>query len=72
MLAEPAPDVMLEGVDATGLIFVATGYVSTPRITYRVRSALLFVILKKLNEAGLPLSNPPTLIMKESAAGEAR
>jgi small-conductance mechanosensitive channel len=66
MLHEPAPDVMLEGVDATGLIFVATGYVSSPRITYRIRSALLFVILKKLHEAGLPLSNPPTMVLKES------
>lgn len=71
MLQEPAPDVMLEGVDATGLIFVATGYVSTPRITYRVRSALLFVILKKLNEAGLPLSNPPMMLLKESGDPQA-
>jgi small-conductance mechanosensitive channel len=68
MLTEPAPDVMLEGVDATGLIFVATGYVNTPRIAYRVRSALLFVILKTLREAGLPLSNPPIMVMKESSA----
>ncbi|NGM87357.1 mechanosensitive ion channel family protein [Parapusillimonas sp. SGNA-6] len=68
MLPEPAADVMLEGVDASGLIFVATGYVSTPRITYRVRSALLFTIIKKLNEAGMPLSNPPVMVMKESAA----
>lgn len=71
MLQEPAPDVMLEGVDTTGLIFVATGYVNTPRITYRVRSALLFVILKKLNEAGLPLSNPPMMVLKESGDQQA-
>ncbi|SHI17609.1 DUF3772 domain-containing protein [Pollutimonas bauzanensis] len=65
VLDEPAPDVMLDGIDATGLVFNATGYVGSPRAAYRVRSALLFEILKQLREAGLPLVNPPTMVLKE-------
>lgn len=69
-LDEPSPDVMLDGVDATGLVFNATGYVGSPRAAYRVRSALLFDILKRLREAGLPLVSPPTMVLKEVASGE--
>ncbi|RTZ42443.1 mechanosensitive ion channel family protein [Candidimonas sp. SYP-B2681] len=69
VLDEPAPDVMLDGVDATGLVFNATGYVGSPRSAYGVRSALLFEILKQLREAALPLVNPPTMVLKE--AGQA-
>jgi len=70
ILDEPMPDVMLDGVDATGLIFNATGYVGSPRSAYRVRSAVLFEILKQLREAKLPLVNPPTMMLKESAPSE--
>lgn len=66
VLEEPAADVMLDGVDATGLVFSATGYVSSPRAAYRIRSALLFEILKQLREADLPLVNPPTMVLKET------
>jgi small-conductance mechanosensitive channel len=66
ILDEPQPDVMLDGVDATGLVFNATGYVGSPRSAYRIRSALLFEILKRLRDAKLPLVNPPTMVLKES------
>ncbi len=66
ILDEPAPDVMLDGVDATGLVFNATGYVGSPRSAYRVRSALLFEILKQLRDAQLPLLNPPTMVLQEA------
>jgi small-conductance mechanosensitive channel len=70
ILDEPMPDVMLDGIDATGLIFSATGYVGSPRSAYRVRSAVLFEILKQLHEAKLPLVSPPTMILKESAPSQ--
>ncbi len=66
ILDEPQPDVMLDGVDATGLVFNATGYVGSPRSAYRIRSALLFEILKRLREAELSLVNPPTMVLRES------
>lgn len=71
ILDEPAADVMLDGVDASGLIFNATGHVISPRAAYRVRSALLFDILRRLREANLSLLKPPTMVLKESAASAA-
>lgn len=71
ILEEPAADVMLDGVDASGLILIATGYVGSPRAAYRVRSALLFDILKALRQQGIPLVSPPVMVMKESAAYDA-
>ncbi len=65
LLDEPAPDVMLDGVDATGLVFNATGYVGSPRAAYGVRSALLFEILKRLRVADFPLISPQTMLLKE-------
>jgi small-conductance mechanosensitive channel len=59
VLDEPQPDVMLDSVDATGLVFSATAYVSSPRVAYRVRSALLYTILKEFRGAGVPLFSPP-------------
>lgn len=66
ILKEPAADVMLEGVDAGGLRFSATGYVHTPRAAYQVRSALLFELLKRFKAANLTLLNPTTMVLKEA------
>ncbi|NYT43398.1 mechanosensitive ion channel family protein [Alcaligenaceae bacterium] len=71
VLKEPAADVMLDGVDPNGLIFVATGYVSSPRAAYRVRSALLFVILKVLREQNVPLVSPALMVMQPPEASGA-
>ncbi|HUH60174.1 MAG TPA: DUF3772 domain-containing protein [Candidimonas sp.] len=70
MLAEPAPDVMLEGIDATGLVFNATGYVGSPRMASRVRSDLLFDVLRRLREAGMPLATPPTMAILPAPYGD--
>jgi small-conductance mechanosensitive channel len=64
----PEPNVFLDGIDGTNLIFNATGYVSSPRAAYRTRSALLFEILRRLNGAGLKLAKPPTLLVRAPAA----
>jgi small-conductance mechanosensitive channel len=63
---DPAPEVQLEGIDAAGLLFNATGYVSSPRMASAVRSALLFEMLKCLREAGMPLSTPTTLLLSDA------
>ncbi len=63
VLESPAPDVFLDGIDAGHLIFNARGYVSSPRAAYGVRSALLFTVLKRLDEAGLEVSSPPTMLL---------
>jgi len=63
VLESPAPNVFLDGIDAGHLIFNARGYVSSPRAAYGVRSALLFTVLKRLDEAKLEVSSPPTMLL---------
>lgn len=66
MQPTPAPSVALEGIDSNGkLMFNATAYVPTPRRSYGVRSDVWLVALKELRAAGLPLSNPSTMVLRE-------
>ncbi|OWT65881.1 mechanosensitive ion channel protein [Candidimonas nitroreducens] len=66
VLDEPAPSVLLEGLDAGGLVFNLIGYVVSPRAASGVRSDLLFDVLRRLREAGLPLSTPSTMLLAEA------
>ncbi len=68
MLEEPRPDVMLDSIEASGLIFIATGYVNSPRMVARVRSALLFDILHRLQQEDIALAAPATMMLKEVSA----
>lgn len=63
VLDAPTPDVFLDGIEGGHLIFNAKGYVSSPRAAYGVRSALLFTVLKRLHDAGLEVSSPPTMLL---------
>ena len=65
----PAPSVLLDGIDHGQLMFNATGYVNSPRSVARVRSALLFDVLKRLHDADIQLSSPPTMLIS-AAPGE--
>ncbi len=67
VLDSPGPAVLLDGVDNGQLMFNATGYANSPRIVARVRSELLFDVLKRLSEAGITLSRPPTLLINAPA-----
>ncbi|HWH83070.1 MAG TPA: mechanosensitive ion channel domain-containing protein, partial [Burkholderiaceae bacterium] len=68
VLDTPAPAVLLDGVEHGQLQFNATGFVSSPRIAARVRSALLFDMLGRLKEAGITLAMPPTMLISAPAA----
>ncbi|RYX91050.1 MAG: mechanosensitive ion channel family protein [Comamonadaceae bacterium] len=61
ILKTPAPSVQLDGIEGTTLVFKGTGYVSSPRSAYGVRSNLLFDALKRINAAGIPMSPPAAL-----------
>ena len=65
VLESPAPNVQLDSLDANGMIFNATAYVASPRMTYGVRSALLFDVLGRLRQAGVALAKPATLVLRE-------
>ena len=67
VLDTPGPAVLLDGIDHGQLLFNATGYVSSPRHVARVRSALLFDVLKRLSDAGITLSSPPTMLISAAA-----
>lgn len=63
VLDTPAPNVQLDGIDGSNLMFNATGYVASPRMAYGVRSELLFDILKRLAEANISISKPSTMLL---------
>jgi len=67
VLESPAPNVWLDGIDGLHLVFNATGYVSSPRASYGIRSDLLFDILNRLKEAGLSFLLAPTFVISSSA-----
>jgi small-conductance mechanosensitive channel len=67
VLDTPGPAVLLDGVDNGQLMFNATGYVNSPRSVARVRSALLFDVLKRLHDAQIKLSSPPTMLISAAA-----
>lgn len=68
VLDTPAPSVLLDGIDHGQLLFNATGFAKSPRVTGSVRSALLFDMLHRLSEAGITLSAPPTMLIGQPAA----
>jgi potassium-dependent mechanosensitive channel len=58
--------VQLDSIDsAAGMLFNATAFVSSPRMAYGVRSALLFDVLRRLREAGISLVLPPTMLLRK-------
>ena len=63
VLDTPAPNVQLDGIDNGNLLFNATGFASSPRLTYGIRSALLFELLKRLDAAEISISKPSTMIL---------
>ena len=63
VLDNPGPAVLLDGIDGGQLMFNATGYASSPRIVARVRSELLFDVLKRLGEVDITLARPPTMLI---------
>lgn len=63
VLDTPAPNVQLDGIDNGYLMFNATGFASSPRLTYGIRSALLFDLLKRLGDAHIAISKPSTMVL---------
>ena len=63
VLDTPAPSVQLDGIDNGNLLFNATGFASSPRLTSGIRSALLFELLKRLDAANISIAKPNTMIL---------
>lgn len=63
ILDTPAPAVQLDGIENGTLLFNATGFVTSPRLAYGVRSTLLFALLAQLKAAAIPISKPSTILL---------
>lgn len=61
ILDDPAPSVNFDRIDSSGMVFILTGYAGSPRVTGGIRSRLLFSIVARLREAGLPLVTPASI-----------
>ncbi|MFZ4877213.1 DUF3772 domain-containing protein [Janthinobacterium sp. Mn2066] len=71
ILDTPAPSVQLDGIDNSYLTFNATGYAASPRLSYGIRSSLLFELLKRLRAADMPISKPSTMVLSTVPATSA-
>nr|WP_326491256.1 DUF3772 domain-containing protein [Paraburkholderia sp. HD33-4] len=63
ILERPVPCVMFSQLTADGITLTITGYVKSPRVSAETRSELLFIILKRLRAADIPLSNPRAVVV---------
>ena len=62
---EPAPLVLLSGIEHGQLMFQAIAFVADPRQAAVVRSELWFALLQALGAAGLPLALPTLAIVRD-------
>ncbi|HEV7775315.1 MAG TPA: mechanosensitive ion channel domain-containing protein, partial [Luteibacter sp.] len=67
----PKPNVLLDSIDRTAMMFAATCYVGSPRDVGNVRSDLLFDVLARLRTAEIPLLRPQDLVVRSSGPGPA-
>ncbi|WP_293776442.1 DUF3772 domain-containing protein [uncultured Oxalicibacterium sp.] len=68
ILDNPAPNVQLDGIEKGYLLFNATGFASSPRLTYGIRSNLLFEILKRLRAEKIPMEHVSTMLLGKPEA----
>jgi small-conductance mechanosensitive channel len=68
ILEEPAPSVILDGIEGSNILFNAIGFVSSPRTAVRVRSAVLFDALAGLKKAGVMITPVQVVVAPLSTA----
>ena len=70
ILDTPAPSVTFKDLARDGLIIGVSGYVNSPRSVSGTRSDLLFIVLARLQEEGIALSSPQSLVMIQGEGGD--
>ncbi|MGB9088740.1 MAG: DUF3772 domain-containing protein [Pseudomonas farsensis] len=68
ILDAPACSVSFKDLTASGMVIGVSGYVASPRQVSGTRSDLLFTILGRLREAGIPLSSPASIVLVQESA----
>ncbi|WP_343996249.1 DUF3772 domain-containing protein [Ideonella azotifigens] len=66
VLEQPEPSVFIDAVADGSLVFNVSGFVNSPRNAYKVRSALLYVVLRQLREAGQPIWRAPSMVLRDA------
>jgi small-conductance mechanosensitive channel len=64
VLDDPAPSVVLDGIENSALIFIGVAFIGNPRQSGAVRSDVLLAILSRLREAGIPMVTPQELTLR--------
>lgn len=63
ILDAPATSVSFKDLTASGMVIGVSGYVAGPRQVSGTRSDLLFTILGRLRDEGIPLSSPQSMVL---------
>ncbi|MDD0985984.1 DUF3772 domain-containing protein [Pseudomonas shahriarae] len=69
ILDTPAPSVTFKDLARDGLIIGVSGYVNSPRSVSGTRSDLLFILLARLQDMGITLSSPQSMVLIPGEAG---
>ncbi|HDS1747449.1 MULTISPECIES: DUF3772 domain-containing protein [Pseudomonas] len=68
ILDAPAASVTFKDLTASGMVISVSGYVAGPRQVSGARSDLLFTILGRLRDEGIPLSSPQSMVLVQEGA----
>ncbi|AUZ57351.1 potassium efflux system KefA [Pseudomonas sp. XWY-1] len=68
ILDAPAASVSFKDLTASGMVIGVSGYVAGPRQVSGARSDLLFTILGRLRDEGIPLSSPQSMVLVQEGA----
>lgn len=63
ILDTPAPSVTFKDLAKEGLVIGVSGYVNSPRSVSATRSDLLFTLLARLQDMGIGLSSPQSMVL---------
>ncbi|MFG0531953.1 DUF3772 domain-containing protein [Pseudomonas sp. yb_2] len=68
ILDAPAASVSFKDLTSSGMVIGVSGYVAGPRQVSGARSDLLFTILGRLRDEGIPLSSPQSMVLVQEGA----
>ena len=69
ILDNPAPSVLVDGIENGALIFIGVGFIDNPRNTGNIRSEILLAVLARLREAGIEMIKPQEVAYRALTQG---
>ncbi|HJT97259.1 MAG TPA: DUF3772 domain-containing protein, partial [Rhodanobacteraceae bacterium] len=68
ILADPAPAVLIDGIEQMRLVFVGVAFIENPRQAGSIRSEILRDVLARLREGGIAMIAPQEVSLRQVAA----